>query len=109
MGRRRLREALTRALTGEDEEWDAGPKPRAAQWHELVFALGGSNGRRLRRIFLIQDHHLFSLSRPRSPEAIGVLKPLFSPGRRIAIPVMLYRLAQKSSFRVWCAPSLWTA
>jgi hypothetical protein len=70
--------------------------PRAAEWHELVFALDGSNGRRLGRIFPIQDDHLFSWSRPRSPEAIGVLKPLFSRGRRIAIPVMLYRLAQES-------------
>jgi len=34
--------------------------------------------------------------------------PLFRPGRCIAVPVVFYRFAQESSFRVWCTPSLWT-
>jgi hypothetical protein len=70
------------------------------EYAPLVFALDSSNRWRLRRIFLIQDHHLFSWSRPRSPEAIGVLMPLFRPGRCIAVPVVSYRFAQESSFRV---------
>ena len=71
--------------------------------HELVFALDRSSGSRLRRVLLVEDHYFRGRSRPEALEAIVVLKPLFGPWRRIAVPVVFYRFAQVRFPRI-CAP-----
>jgi hypothetical protein len=59
----------------------AGPKPRALAPGriKLVYALEGSSGSWLQRIFAIQDHYLRGWSRLRPLEAVVVLKLLFGP------------------------------
>jgi hypothetical protein len=59
-----------------------------------IFALDRSSGSRLRRVLLVEDHYFRGWSRLRALEAIVVLKPLFGPWRRIAVPVVFYRFAQ---------------
>jgi hypothetical protein len=59
-----------------------------------IFAPDRSSGSRLRRVLLVEDHYFRGWSRLRALEAIVVFKPLFGPWRRIAVPVVLYRVAQ---------------
>jgi hypothetical protein len=76
------------------------------------FDLDRSSGSRLGRVLLVEDHYFRGWSRLETLEAIVVLKPLFGPWRRIAVPVVLYRRAQVQFPRIgaptamdWLAPS----
>jgi len=81
---------------------NASPEER----RELIFVLDRSSGSRLGRILPIQDHDLCSWSRPQRLEVVIVLKPPFGPGRCIAVPIVLCRLAQDSVVRVGAPPAV---
>ena len=93
-------------------QFDGNARDRSPERHELVFDLDRSSGSRLGRVLLVEDHYFRGWSRLETLEAIVVLKPLFGPWRRIAVPVVLYRRAQVQFPRIgaptamdWLAPS----